>query len=660
MIPELGHFSLILGLAFALLLATVPLVGVARKDQYLVGYARPLTYGMFTFISFAILALGYSFAVDDFSVAYVANHSNSLLPFFFKLAAVWGGHEGSLLFWVFALSVWTVAVALLSRNLEAAFVARVLAILALVIAGFVFFMLLTSNPFERLFPMPMEGRDLNPMLQDVGLIIHPPMLYLGYVGFSVSFAFAIAALMSGRLDSAWARWTRPWTLTAWVFLTAGIALGSWWAYYELGWGGWWFWDPVENASFMPWLIGTALVHSLIVTEKRGTFRNWTVLLSIFAFSLSLLGTFIVRSGVLTSVHSFASDPSRGMFILLLLGITVGGSLTLFAFRASNMKSPARFELNSKETMLLACNLILTVACGTVLLGTLYPLIIDGLGMGKISVGPPYFNAVFVPIVLVLFGVMGIGPIIRWKKSKAGELKKQLLLPAVVALLTGIAVPFIAGGAFNLWVMLGITAATWVTLATLKAGYHLLTNSQGQLQFSRLTGSQWGMLIAHIGIAVSIVGATMVSNYSIEKSVRMGPGITKELAGYEFSYLETKQVPGPNYMAQQGQIQVSKNGNPVALLQPERRQYTVQVMSMTEAGIDWGIFRDLYITMGDPINSTEFAVRLNYKPFVRWLWFGAIFMSLGGLLAALDKRYRQRKTVAQAKKAAPIDNELVTV
>ncbi|WP_299494108.1 heme lyase CcmF/NrfE family subunit [uncultured Shewanella sp.] len=660
MIPELGHFSLILGLAFALLLAIVPLVGVARKDQYLVGYARPLTYGMFTFIGFAILALGYSFAVDDFSVAYVANHSNSLLPFFFKLAAVWGGHEGSLLFWVFALSVWTTAVALLSRNLEAAFVARVLAILAIIIAGFTFFMLLTSNPFERLFPMPMEGRDLNPMLQDVGLIIHPPMLYLGYVGFSVSFAFAIAALMSGRLDSAWARWTRPWTLAAWIFLTGGIALGSWWAYYELGWGGWWFWDPVENASFMPWLIGTALLHSLIVTEKRGTFRNWTVLLSIFAFSLSLLGTFIVRSGVLTSVHSFASDPGRGMFILLLLGITVGGSLTLFAFRASNLKSPARFELNSKETMLLACNLILTVACGTVLLGTLYPLIIDGLGMGKISVGPPYFNAVFVPIVLVLFGVMGIGPIIRWKKSKAGELQKQLLLPAAIALLTGGAVPFIAGSEFNLWVMLGITAATWVTLSTLRAGYNLLRSPQGQLQLSRLTGSQWGMLIAHLGIAVSIVGATMVSNYSVEKSVRMGPGITKELAGYEFAYLETKPVPGPNYMAQEGQIQVSKNGEFVALLQPDRRQYTVQVMSMTEAGIDWGVFRDLYITMGDPINSTEFAVRLNYKPFVRWLWFGAIFMMFGGLLAAMDKRYRQRKTAAQVNKIPSINNKPVTV
>lgn len=659
MIPELGHFSLILGLAFALLLATVPLVGVVRKDQYLVGYARPLTYGMFLFICLSILALGYSFAVDDFSVAYVANHSNSLLPFFFKLAAVWGGHEGSLLFWVFALSVWTVAVALLSRNLEAAFTARVLAILAMIIGGFIFFMLLTSNPFERLFPMPMEGRDLNPMLQDVGLIIHPPMLYLGYVGFSVSFAFAIAALMSGRLDSAWARWTRPWTLAAWIFLTGGIALGSWWAYYELGWGGWWFWDPVENASFMPWLVGTALLHSLIVTEKRGTFRNWTVLLSIFAFSLSLLGTFIVRSGVLTSVHSFASDPDRGMFILLLLAITVGGSLTLFAFRASNMKSPARFELMSKETMLLACNLILTVACGTVLLGTLYPLIIDGLGMGKISVGPPYFNAVFVPIVLVLFGIMGIGPIIRWKKAKAGELKKQLLLPGVIALSTGVAVPYLAGGEFKLWVMLGISAAVWVTLSTLRAGYNASKTSQGQLQLTRLSGSQWGMLIAHFGIAVSIVGATMVSNYSVEKSVRMGPGITQSLAGYEFTYLETKQVPGPNYMAKQGQIQVTKEGKPVALLQPDRRQYTVQVMSMTEAGIDWGVFRDLYVTMGDPINSTEFAVRLNYKPFVRWLWFGAIFMMFGGFLAALDKRYRQRKTVEETDKITLDNAQLVT-
>ncbi|MCL1068962.1 heme lyase CcmF/NrfE family subunit [Shewanella olleyana] len=643
MIPELGHFSLIIGLAFAILLMTVPLFGAARKDQYLVRYAWPICYGMFFFITLSVISLGYSFAVDDFSVAYVAHHSNSQLPIFFKIAAVWGGHEGSLLFWVFSLTVWAAAVATFSKGMEEVFIARVLAVLAMVIVGFTLFMILTSSPFERIFPIPMEGRDLNPMLQDVGLIFHPPMLYLGYVGFAVSFAFAIAALMSGRLDSAWARWSRPWTLAAWVFLTGGISLGSWWAYYELGWGGWWFWDPVENASFMPWLIGTALVHSLIVTEKRGAFRNWTVLLSIFAFSLSLLGTFIVRSGVLTSVHSFAADPSRGMFILLLLGLAVGGSLTLFALRASEMSSPARFELKSKETFLLVCNVLLTVAAGTVLLGTLYPLLIDALGMGKISVGPPYFNSVFVPIVLVLFGFMGIGPIIRWKKSKAGELKRQLLVPAIVAAVVGLATPFIAGNELNLWVVFGIGAATWVSLATFRAAYNLLTDKEGKFTLNKIGRSEMGMLIAHMGIAVSIVGATMVSNYSIEKSVRMGPGISEELAGYTFNYIETKNVVGPNYTAQQGQIEVYQDDEFVTLLRPDRRQYNVRTMDMTEAGIDWGLFRDLYVTMGDPLSMTQFAVRLNYKPFVRWIWFGSIFMMVGGFLAASDKRYRVKET-----------------
>ena len=650
MIPELGHFSLIIGLAFAFLLASVPLIGVARKDQYLVRYAWPLSYGMFFFIALSVIVLGYSFAVDDFSVAYVAHHSNSQLPIFFKIAAVWGGHEGSLLFWVFALSVWTAAVAFFSKGLEEVFTARVLSILAMIVIGFSLFMLLTSSPFERLFPIPMEGRDLNPMLQDVGLIFHPPMLYLGYVGFSVSFAFAIAALMGGRLDSAWARWSRPWTLAAWIFLTGGISLGSWWAYYELGWGGWWFWDPVENASFMPWLIGTALLHSVIVTEKRATFRNWTVLLSIFAFSLSLLGTFIVRSGVLTSVHSFAADPSRGMFILLLLGLAIGGSLTLFAFRASDMKSPARFELMSKETMLLVGNILLTVACGTVLLGTLYPLLIDALNMGKISVGPPYFNAVFVPISLVLFAFMGIGPSIRWKRAKAGELKAKLMVPAIVSAVIGIATPFLVDGKFNAWVMFGIGLAVWVTVSTLRAAYDIMQSKDG-LSLARMGRSQLGMIIAHLGIAVSVVGATMVSNYSIEKSVRMGPGITQELAGYSFHYIETKNVVGPNYTAQQGQVEVTKDGEFITLLKPDRRQYNVRTMDMTEAGIDWGLFRDLYITMGDPISRTEFAVRLNYKPFVRWLWFGSIFMMVGGLFAASDKRYRRAKATESAGEKA---------
>ncbi|RYV03039.1 heme lyase NrfEFG subunit NrfE [Shewanella sp. OPT22] len=648
MIPELGHFALVLGLAFALLLSVVPLIGVARNDELLTRYAWPLTYGMFFFVAIAIVILGYSFATDDFSITYVAAHSNSHLPEFFKIAAIWGGHEGSLLFWVFTLSLWTASVALFSKSIDVRYTARVLSILGIIVTGFCLFMLLTSNPFERLFPMPLEGRDLNPMLQDVGLIFHPPMLYIGYVGFSVSFAFAIAALMSGRLDSAWVRWSRPWTLAAWTFLTGGIALGSWWAYYELGWGGWWFWDPVENASFMPWLVGTALIHSLIVTEKRGTFRNWTVLLSIFAFSLSLLGTFIVRSGVLTSVHSFAADPSRGSFILLLLAITIGGSLTLFAFRASQMRSPARFQLWSKETLLLICNLLLSVAAATVLLGTLYPMLIDSLGLGKISVGPPYFNAIFVPLSLMTFVFMGIGPIIRWKKAKQGEIKATLLIPAIVAVVLGFIVPFIAGGKFEIWVALGASAAIWIVLATIKAAQKMATTAQGKFEWSRLSRSQKGMLFAHFGMAVTVVGVAMVSHYDVEKSVRMGPGASAELAGYTFTYDGMKQLKGPNYTANQMQVKVTEGDKLVTILKPERRQYNVQVMSMSEVGIDWGIFRDLYVTMGDPVGSTDFAVRLNYKPYVRWIWFGAIFMMIGGILAATDKRYRNRVT-AKSKK-----------
>ncbi|RLV60671.1 heme lyase CcmF/NrfE family subunit [Parashewanella curva] len=641
MIPELGHFALVLGLAFALLLTIIPLVGVAQRNDHLIRYAWPLSYGMFSFIFIAILVLGYSFGTDDFSVKYVAQHSNSHLPEFFKIAAVWGGHEGSLLFWVFTLSLWTASVAKFSKSVDIRYTARVLAILGLIVTGFTAFMLLTSNPFERLFPMPLEGRDLNPMLQDVGLIFHPPMLYIGYVGFSVSFAFAIAALMSGRLDSAWARWSRPWTLAAWIFLTGGIALGSWWAYYELGWGGWWFWDPVENASFMPWLVGTALVHSLIVTEKRGTFRNWTVLLAIFAFSLSLLGTFIVRSGVLTSVHSFAADPSRGSFILLLLAITIGGSLTLFGFRANQMESPSRFQLWSKETLILVCNLLLTVACATVLLGTLYPLLIEALGMGKISVGPPYFNAVFVPITLITLVFMGIGPVIRWKKAKQGEVKKTLWVPAVAAIIIGFAAPLVTGSDYKIWVALGITGAVWVALATAAVIYKNATSTSGKFELKRIGRSQWGMAWAHLGIAITVVGATLVSNYDIEQSVRMGPGITQHVAGYDFTFVKEVPVKGPNYTANRIYMDIYKDGKKISTLHPEKREYNIQVMSMTEVGIDWGVLRDLYVTVGDPISKTDYAVRITYKPFVRWLWFGAIFMMIGGILSASDKRYRKK-------------------
>jgi cytochrome c-type biogenesis protein CcmF len=534
------------------------------------------------------------------------------------------------------------AVAAFSKNVEQEFIARVLAVMGMVAVAFIAFTLLTSNPFERLWPnVPLEGRDLNPLLQDIGLIIHPPLLYLGYVGFAVAFAFAVAALMSGKMDAAWARWSRPWTVGAWMFLTVGIALGSWWAYYELGWGGWWFWDPVENASFMPWLVGTALIHSLAVTEKRGTFRNWTVLLAIFAFSLSLLGTFLVRSGVITSVHSFASDPSRGIFILVILAIAVGGSLTLYAFRASNVASFSRFALYSRETALLLCNIILVVAATTVLLGTLYPLLVDALGYGKISVGPPYFNAVFVPIMSLLFVVMGIGPMIRWKKAKKGELRKQLIQPSVLAIVFGLLFPVFYGGEFNALVAMGITLASWVFLVVIKD----LIN-QYRIRSSLGLG-QWGMTVAHAGIAVTIVGVTLVSSYESETNVKMLLNESVEISGYQIEFKGVIPVEGPNYSAEQGQInvyEVNADGDNdfVTLLKPERRSYRVQSMGMTEAGIDGGLFRDIYVALGDPLDGGAWAIRVHYKPFVRWIWLGALFMAFGGLLAILDKRYRVPK------------------
>jgi cytochrome c-type biogenesis protein CcmF len=541
------------------------------------------------------------------------------------------------------------AVASFSKNIEEEFIARVLAVMGMIAAAFIAFTLLTSNPFDRLWPnVPLEGRDLNPLLQDVGLIIHPPLLYLGYVGFAVAFAFAVAALMSGKMDAAWARWSRPWTVGAWMFLTLGIALGSWWAYYELGWGGWWFWDPVENASFMPWLVGTALIHSLAVTEKRGTFRNWTVLLAIFAFSLSLLGTFLVRSGVITSVHSFAADPSRGIFILFILAVAVGGSLTLYAFRASNVASFSRFALYSRETALLLCNIILVVSATTVLLGTLYPLLVDALGYGKISVGPPYFNAVFVPIMSLLFIIMGIGPLIRWKKAKKGELRKQLIQPSVLAIVFGLLFPVLYAGEFNALVAMGITLASWVFLVVIKD----LIN-QYRIR-SSLSLSQWGMTVAHAGIAVTIVGVTLVSSYESETNVKMAVHESVEISGYQIEFNGIKQVEGPNYSAEQGQINVYNvnadgENDFVTLLKPERRAYRVQTMGMTEAGIDPGLFRDIYVALGDPLDGGAWAIRVHYKPFVRWIWLGAIFMAIGGILAMMDKRYRvARKSKSSVK------------
>jgi len=650
MIPELGEFALILALGFSFILAVIPLYGAATLNTLWMDYARPLAKAQFTFLLISFICLGYAFANDDFSVQYVANHSNSQLPIQFKLSAIWGGHEGSLLLWAFILSGWTLAVSLFSRGLPLDMLARVLGVMGIIATGFISFLLWTSSPFLRYLPrFPADGADLNPLLQDFGLIVHPPMLYMGYVGFSVAFAFAIAALLSGRLDAAWARWSRPWTNVAWAFLGAGITLGSWWAYYELGWGGWWFWDPVENASLMPWLVGTALLHSLAVTEKRGVFKSWTLLLAIFAFSLSLLGTFLVRSGVLTSVHAFASDPERGFFILVLLLLTIGGSLTLYAFKAPNVKSESSFSWLSREMMLLINNVFLVVMAITVLLGTLYPLLIDALGSGKISVGPPYFNALFVPIMSLLALSMGISGAARWRQTSITGLKAQLLIPAIISLVVGIVFPFIYGDGFDFRVFLGMTVSTWVIATTAKEFKDKFRNANSiTAKLSQLTPSYYGMMLAHIGVAVVAIGITLVSTYSEERDMRMAPGDKIELADYQFEFKGAKKVKGANFTADEGTIVITLAGEPVVTLYPQKRHYTVKRSMMTEASIDAGLFRDLYLAMGEPLGDDgAWAIRVHYKPYVRWLWLGGLLMALGGLLTVFDKRYRSKSSVEVA-------------
>jgi cytochrome c-type biogenesis protein CcmF len=646
MIPELGEFALILALGFSFILAVVPLYGAATLNALWMDYAKPLAKAQFTFLLISFMCLAYAFANDDFSVQYVANHSNSQLPIQFKLSAIWGGHEGSLLLWAFILSGWTLAVSLFSRGLPLDMLARVLGVMGIIATGFISFLLWTSSPFLRYLPrFPADGADLNPLLQDFGLIVHPPMLYMGYVGFSVAFAFAIAALLSGRLDAAWARWSRPWTNIAWAFLGAGITLGSWWAYYELGWGGWWFWDPVENASLMPWLVGTALIHSLAVTEKRGVFKSWTLLLAIFAFSLSLLGTFLVRSGVLTSVHAFASDPERGFFILVLLLLTIGGSLTLYAFKAPNVKSESSFGWLSREMLLLINNVFLVVMAITVLLGTLYPLLIDALGSGKLSVGPPYFNALFVPIMSLLALSMGISGAARWRQTSIAGLKKQLFVPAIISLVVGLVFPFIYGDGFNFRVFLGITISTWIIATTAKEFKDKFRNTNSiTAKLSQLTLSYYGMMLAHLGVAVVAIGITLVSTYSEERDMRMAPGDKIELADYQFEFKGAKKVKGANFTADEGTIVITLEGEPVVTLYPQKRHYTVKRSMMTEASIDPGLFRDLYLAMGEPLgNDGAWAIRVHYKPYVRWLWLGGLLMALGGLLTVFDKRYRSKSS-----------------
>jgi len=650
MIPELGQFASALALSLAIALASLPLLGAQTGNTRLMATARPLAVGQFVFIVIAFACLTIAFIQNDFSVLYVVSNSNSALPLQYRIAAVWGAHEGSLLLWALILSGWTMAVAAFSQSLPAPLLARVLAILGWVSVGFLAFMLFTSNPFDRLIPAALDGNDLNPLLQDFGLVIHPPMLYMGYVGFSVAFAFAVAALIGGRMDAIWARWTRPWTTIAWLFLTLGIALGSWWAYYELGWGGWWFWDPVENASFMPWLTGTALIHSLAVAEKRGALKHWTLLLAICAFALSLLGTFLVRSGVLVSVHAFATDPERGSFILGLFAVLIGGALVLYAWRAPKIVNEGRFGGAAREVWLIVNNVLLVVATATVLLGTLYPLVADALGLGKLSVGPPYFNAVFAPIMVLLLAAVGFGVASRWKqdgvKVIAGRLKWAMLAGVVL----GIAIPMLVLGKLGVVIAVGTIFGSWAIASALwEPLYRVRQFGSVSRGLRSVPRHLWGMTLAHMGLGVTVIGVTLVSSYSVERDLAVKVGESVEIGDYAFRFDGVQNHRGPNYDARRATIAISENGEPLTVLYPEKRIYNVDKNPMTEAGIDAGLFRDLYVSLGEPLGEGTWSLRLQYKPFVRWIWLGAIFMALGGLLAVTDRRYRIK--VKQDKAAA---------
>jgi cytochrome c-type biogenesis protein CcmF len=654
-VPEIGQFALILALLMAVTQSALPLIGVARRNQAWMAIATSAAQAQFIFIAVAFCCLAYSFITNDFSVLNVATNSNSLLPMNYRLAATWGSHEGSLLLWSLMLGLWTVAVTLFSRRLPQEMRARVLAVMGFISIGFLLFMLLTSNPFERLIPAAPDGRDLNPLLQDPAMVIHPPMLYMGYVGFSVAFAFAIAALLGGKLDATWARWSRPWTTVAWCFLTVGIALGSWWAYYELGWGGWWFWDPVENASFMPWLVGTALIHSLAVTEKRGSFKSWTVLLAIATFSLSLLGTFLVRSGVLTSVHAFATDPKRGIFILSFLVIVIGGSLALYAWRAKSVGLGGKFDVISRESFLLSNNVLLVVAAASVLLGTLYPIFVDALGLGKLSVGPPYFNAVFVPITAPVAFMIGVGPVARWKRASLPELAVRLRWAFVVSVATAVLLPFVMGQ-WKVMVSLGLLLAAWIVSTVF---LNIWSRTRGEGSIARKLGAQsrsyYGMELAHLGVAVFIVGVTLVTGYEERKDVRMNAGDTATVGGYVFRFDGVENVAGPNYTAARATVEVSRNGEPLRTMFPEKRLYSASRQAMTEADIATGFSRDLYVSLGEPVSGGAWSVSIFYKPFVDWIWGGAVLMALGGALAVSDRRYRveaiARRRAAEAKPQA---------
>ena len=637
MLPELGQVALVLALLLAALQAALPLAGAQRGIAPWMAVARPAAYAQLLLVGLAFAILTYGFVSQDFSQRYVAENSNSLLPMVYRYTAVWGAHEGSLLLWALVLALWTAAVARFSRALPMTVVARVLGVMGVVSVGFLAFLIFTSNPFERLLPAVVEGRDLNPLLQDPGMIIHPPMLYFGYVGFSVPFAFAIAALLDGKVDARWLRWTRPWTNVAWAFLTVGIALGSWWAYYELGWGGWWFWDPVENASFMPWLAGAALLHSQAVTEKRGSFRGWTLLLAIATFSLSLLGTFLVRSGVLTSVHAFAADPTRGLFILIFLGIIIGGSLVLYALRAPGEDDGKPFEPVSRETLLLANNLLLSTACAMVLLGTLYPLLADALELGKISVGPPYFALLFTLLMAPLVLLLPFGPVTRWQREQVSKPLAMLLPWAGLALAAGVLAFFFAPqGPWK--VAAGVVGAVWVGAGTLRSVWSRLRSPGG-----RLTAEMLGMTLAHFGVAVFLVGALLVEGLNVQREVAVKPGQTIEVGEYAFRFDGVQQRQGPNYRADYGTVQVFADGAPLVLMHPEKRAYASGGQVLTEAEIERGFTRDLYVALGEPLGGGAWALRVHIKPFVRWIWAGALLMMLGGLVTATDRRFRRVDT-----------------
>ena len=649
MIAELGNYALALSLAVSFFLAILPLWGAEKGHLQLMSLARPMTYGLFFSLTIAFAALFYLFAVNDFSVQYVVNNSNSSLPIYYRLSAVWGSHEGSLLLWIWLLTLWGAAVALFSKHLPQEAVARVLGIMGIISIGFLLFVLFTSNPFTRTFPdFPVDGRELNPMLQDVGLIFHPPLLYMGYVGFSVAFAFAIASLMTGKLDSAWARWSRPWTMAAWVFLTLGIVLGSWWAYYELGWGGWWFWDPVENSSLMPWLAGTALIHSLAVTEKRGSFKAWTVLLAILAFSLCLLGTFLVRSGILVSVHAFASDPTRGLYILAYLVVVIGGSLTLYAYKGNQIRSRDNAERYSRETLLLLNNILLMTALCVVFLGTLLPLVHKQLGLGSISIGAPFFDQMFLIIMTPFALLLGIGPLVKWRRDQFSEIRTPVVVSVIVMAIAGFALPYFLHNKLTVSVVLGTMMSVIIVLLSLYEMKQRATHRESFFKgITKLSRSHWGMILAHLGVAMTVWGIAFSQNFSVERDVRMAVGDTVQIADYDFKFTGVSDANGPNYMGGKAQIDISKDGKPEATLFAEKRFYTVSKMPMTEAAIDWGFTRDLYVALGEKIEDNSWALRLYYKPFIRWIWIGGLFMALGGLLCMFDRRYRFSRLVKQS-------------